>query len=132
MGDVMKISRDRERALALYEMAVELFGEIKKDKSSKPHRRVRDYYEIIVQLITGIMYADGFKTLSHVGLIEYVHKNKILNERDVRLVDSLRKLRHGIIYYGKKSGEEFLVNNEEDIISVIGLLRGILEKNLGK
>lgn len=130
MSDIIKITKDRERANALYEMVSETLEDIKEIKNSKPHRKIRDYYELVVQSITGIMYSDGFKTLSHIGLIKYLKNSRELSEKEIRLIDSLRKLRHGIIYYGKKSGEEFLVNNEIGILSIINKLKNLLKSKL--
>lgn len=130
MTEIIKITKDKERAIALYEMIMETLEELEDIKKAKPHRRIKDYYELIVQSITGIMYSDGFKTLSHIGLIDYIKNTKELNQSEIKLIDSLRKLRHGIIYYGKKSGEEFLINNEDEILSIIQKLKDLLKRKI--
>ena len=69
------------------------------------------------------MYLDGYKTLSHVLAIEYISKNyKILSENQINIIEVMRKLRHGIVYYGKKVKEEYLINNEEEIRKIIIIL----------
>ena len=124
MSDIIKITNDKERARALYEIVAETLEELEDIKKAKPHRKIKEYYELIIQLITGIMYSDGFKTLSHLGLIDYLKKEyEEFSESEIKIIDSLRKLRHGIIYYGRKSGEEFLINNEEEIISIINKIK---------
>ena len=132
MSEIIKITRDKERASALYEMITETLEELDDIKKTKSHRRIKDYYELIVQSITGIMYSNGFKTLSHIGLINYIKNTKELTQNEVKLIDSLRKLRHGIIYYGKKSGEEFLINNEQEILVIIEKLKKLLENRIRK
>lgn len=76
MEDVFKISKDKTRAQDLYSMAKERLKDIipviPKDKS---YKIIEEYYEIFVQLITSLMYSDGYKTLSHVSLIEYLSGN---------------------------------------------------------
>ncbi len=89
------------------------------------------YYEIIKELLTATMYLDGYKTLSHVALIDYFFNHyKELGEKDIKLIDTLRKYRHGIVYYGKKISQDFLTNNEDDIKRIIKILNTFLKKKL--
>ncbi|MBS3089550.1 hypothetical protein J4461_01560 [Candidatus Pacearchaeota archaeon] len=79
------------------------------------------------------MYSDGYKTLSHISLIEYVSKNyKELNQNQIQLIDKLRKFRHGIVYYGKKVSEGFLANHETEIRTIIAVLNKIVSNKLKK
>ena len=95
------------------------------------YRIVEEYYEIAKELLTAIMYIDGYKTLSHVKLIEYFSSRyKDLDEQQIRLVDDIRKQRHGIVYYGKKVRKEFLTNHEEEIEKIIKVLLATVEKKL--
>ena len=97
----------------------------------KPYKLVEEYYEVIIQLITSLMYIDGYKTLSHVGLIEYLSKNYNEFERkEIAIIDSLRKLRHGTVYYGRKTEKEFLINNETTIKETINMLIAIVKKKV--
>lgn len=89
----------------------------------KAYKIIEEYYEVIVQLLTALIYSDGYKTLSHVALISYLAGNyKVLNERQIELIDRLRKFRHGTVYYGKKVSGEFLMNNESEIKDIIAIL----------
>ncbi len=36
---------------------------------------ISDYYEIIKELLTALLLLDGYKTLSHKDLIDYIEKN---------------------------------------------------------
>ncbi len=77
------------------------------------------------------MYLDGYKTLSHVKLIEYFSSRyELLDEKQIKLIDTMRKIRNGIVYYGKKVSKEFLINNEEDIKAVISMLIKFVEKRI--
>ena len=132
MDEVFKISKDRVRAGSLFEMAQERLNDIisiiPKDKV---YKIVEEYYEVVVQLVTALMYLDGYKTLSHVKLIDYLSKNyKDFGLVEIKLIDSLRKFRHGAVYYGKKIKEEFLINNEDEIKSIIDKLVNILKERL--
>lgn len=128
MEDIFKISRDIIRAKYLFDMANErrakIIPALPRDIA---YKLVEEYYEVIVQLITGIMYFDGYKTLSHISLVEYLSGNyKEVESREIGIIDMMRKLRHGIIYYGERAKKEFLINNEEDINRIINKLFKIL------
>lgn len=100
--DIFKISKDIERAKDLFQIAKERLDIIKILPRDKPYKILEEYYEIVLELITAIMYADGYKTLSHVSAIGYISRCKILSENQVSIAETMRKLRHGIVYYGKK------------------------------
>jgi len=124
---IFKISKNSLRKESLIEMAKERFEDIKKE--SKIYKIVEEYYEIIKELITALMYQDGFKTLSHKMLIVYLQNNyKNFDSAEIFLIDDLRKLRNNIVYYGKKVEKEFLLNNEKDIKFVISKLFKTLKK----
>ena len=129
--EIFKISKDNVRAKDLYEMAgdrLELLRLIPKDKT---YKIIEEHYEIIKELLTAIMYLDGYKTLSHVKLIEYFSSNyKKVDERQTRLMDILRKFRNGIVYYGQKISQDFLVNNEDEIKEIIRILFKIVDEKL--
>lgn len=131
MKDYFKISKDFVRSRDLFNTAKDRLNEIiplfPKDKS---YKIIEEYYEIVVQLITSIMYADGYKTLSHTGLIDYLHNYKKIDNDEIRLIDTLRKIRHGILYYGKQAEKEFLFNHELSIMEVIAKLIKITETKL--
>jgi len=132
MKDIFRVSKDFSRAKDLFNKAKERLNEIiplfPKDKS---YKIIEEYYEIVIQLATSIMYLDGYKTLSHIGLIKYLSKNyKEFDNNKIKTVDSLRKIRHGIIYYGKEAEKEFLANYEDSIKEVIHSLIKIAESKL--
>jgi len=133
VDEIFRISKDKERAEDLYEMAkdrIELLNLIPKDKS---YKMVEEYYEIIKELLTALMYLDGYKTLSHVKLIEYFSNNyEELEERQIKLIDTLRKFRNGIVYYGRKISREFLINNEDEIKNIVSILFRLTERKLRK
>ena len=129
--DIFKISKDKDRAEDLFKMAnerIELLNIIPRDKT---YKIIEEYYEIIKELLTSVMYLDGYKTLSHVKLIEYFRANyKELDYSEIKLIDTLRKFRNGIVYYGKKVNREFLINHESEIKKIIFVLRKIINKKL--
>lgn len=123
---IFKITKDPERAKDLLIMAKERLNLIKIIPKEVTYKIIEEYYEIIVELITAIMYSEGYKTLDHKSLIEFISKD--LEESETQLIDILRKNRHGIVYYGKKINKEFLINNEGEIKKLINKLILILNK----
>lgn len=129
--EIFSIRKDKERARDLYYMAKDRLEIIKLLPREKAYKLIEEYYEIMKELLTAIMYTDGFKTLSHVKLIEYFSENyKCLQDNEVQLIDTMRKYRNGIVYYGKKVSYDFLINYENKIIKIITILLELIEKKL--
>jgi len=129
--EVFSISKDVERAGDLFIMAKERLEIIKILPKDKPYKSIEEYYEIVKELLTAIMYCDGFKTLSHKKLINYFEeKYDELDELEIKFIDDLRKFRNDIVYYGKKISRNFLINNEEHIKKIIKILILVVEKRL--
>src|SRR3989344_1612518 len=121
--DIFKISNNIPRADSLIEMAKERFADISKE--TKPYKIIEEYYEIIKEIITSIMYRDGYKTLSHTALIIYLEINykeinyKEINKQEIFIINELRKLRNNILYYGQRVSKEYLINHESEIRKII-------------
>ncbi len=129
---IFRINKDKERAKDLFLMANERLEDILPAlPRDKPYKIMEEYYEIILELLTALMYADGFKTLSHISAIEYCAKNyNCLTENESRIIDALRKFRHGIVYYGRKISGEYLINNEGSIKTIINKLSKIVKEKI--
>jgi len=131
--EIFRISKDKERAKDLFEMAKERLELLKLIPKDKAYKIIEEYYEIIKELLTAIMYINGYKTLSHIKLIEYFSSNyKELDENQIKLIDTLRKFRIGIVYYGRKISQEFLINNEDEIKKIISILMKFVREKLSK
>ena len=119
--EIFGISKNPVRAIALLKMAKDRLEDISKE--TKTYKIVEQYYEVIKELITALMYSDGFKTLSHKSLIYYLQQNyKELTKEEIILADELRKLRNNIVYYGQTVDNSFLINKEKLIIQIINKL----------
>ncbi len=132
MKKVLKISPDFERAKSILKMT-EL---IEKRINIQPEDTfsaliLADYYEVIKELITAIMFIDGYKTLSHVKLFAYLKKNyDNFSEFEVELMNQLRILRNKICYEGFLSQEGILEMNENDYKKIILKLKNIVKNKL--
>ena len=128
---IFRITPDPERAESLLEMSVDRLELLKLIPKNRTYKIVEEYYEIIKELLTAVMYTDGSKTLSHVKLIEYfASRYDTLDENELRLIDQLRKHRNGIVYYGRKLSVDFLENHEDSIKAVISKLSAFVRKRL--
>jgi hypothetical protein len=74
------------------------------------------------------MYKNGFKTLSHKSLINWLeNKYSTITDREIELLDNLRKLRNGSLYYGEKINKLFLENNKDKIENLFKKLLKLIE-----
>ena len=127
--EIFKVTPNKVRATALVKMAQDRLGDIRKE--TKTYKIVEQYYEVIKELITAIMYADGFKTLSHKSLIYYLQQNyKELTKEEILLTDELRKLRNNIVYYGQTIESSFLINKETSVIQIINKLIKLMNSKI--
>ena len=128
--EIFRISISAARAKSLKYMADDRLADIKHEE--KPYKLVEQYYEIIKELITSLMYADGYKTLSHKSLILYLEKNYSANfvKDEFVLMDDTRKLRNDILYYGRQVDQSFLTNHEKKLKIIISKLFNIFNKKL--
>lgn len=130
--EIFRIKKDFERAKNLVDYAKDRLDLIKRYYEEKRrYKVVEEAYESIKESLTAIMFIDGYKTLSHVKLIEYFNKNyNVLSDSEKRLLESLRKLRHGIVYYGESVTEDFLNNNYKEILLIIKKLIKFVDEKL--
>ena len=128
--EIFRISTSAARAKSLKDMAEDRLKDVKHEK--KPYRLVEQYYEIIKELITSLMYADGYKTLSHKSLIVYLEKNygAYFTKDEFVFMDETRKLRNDILYYGRQVDQSFLTNHEEKLKIIISKLFKIVNNKL--
>ena len=132
-----KVSRqrpDREKARSLLKV-VEL-RELKLSSFELPAFATllaEAYYEVVKELITGIMTVDGWKTTSHELLIGYLAKFcSEYNTAQIMLIDQLRRMRNDIAYRGIMIPPEFLDRNQKNILSIISKLKKTLNQRLVK
>ncbi len=130
--ELVKISPDKERAKNILKMT-ELIGERIKlqDKTRMAALIISDYYEIIKELLTALLLIDGYKTLSHKDLIDYIEQNyKEFTSHEISFMHELRMKRHKIVYEGLFVEYSFLKRNEAFIKQIIKKLKALIKKKL--
>jgi len=128
---VERITPDKERARSIIKVVElrekDLIGKVEEFSTLI----VESYYEIIKELITAVMYCDGWKTLSHELLIGYLSKfYKEISSAEIYTIDQLRKTRNDINYRGFIVKPEYLKRSRENILEIIKKLKGILDKKV--
>lgn len=120
---IFRITKNPVRAKSIFDLAKDRFELIKIYPREKVYKIVEEYYEVIKELITALFYLDGYKILGHVELLDYCFKNyNLFNDSQKKIIDTLRRMRNGSLYYGEKITRDFLLNNEDEIKSIISIL----------
>jgi len=130
--ELIKITPDKEKASSILKMVSLIKERIKKQERDKMAALIiADYYEIIKELITAILLIDGYKTLSHKDLIDYIkEKCKEFSIHEVSVLDDLRVLRNRIAYEGFFIEPSYLERNEPLFKEMIRKLENLIERKL--
>tara|TARA_Y100000310_G_scaffold289262_1_gene315543 strand:- start:576 stop:971 length:396 start_codon:yes stop_codon:yes gene_type:complete len=127
----MKITPNFERARSIVGMVELIEARIKLQSENKFSSLViSDYYEVIKELITALLLVDGYKTISHKELMDYLIVNyKEFGTYSVFLND-LRVLRNRISYEGFFAEFDYLERNQNELENIIVKLKTIIDKKL--
>ncbi len=139
MENFIKVTPDREMAKNLLETvdirldAIELLT--KTDAAKFASKITEEYYEAMLEIVNAILSIDGYRTRTdiagaHISSISYMRRYPEISERDIHLLDDMRKKRSGVKYYGRHVNYGFIKRNENDLKSLIRKLRLIAEKRL--
>jgi len=127
--ELIKIEPDKEKAKSLLKLALMRQNKIPQYDPEKESPLITEaYYEVCKEIITAILFCDGYKTFSHTDLIEYIKKYKEFNEHETHIIDTLRKKRNQIVYYGTLEEISYAKRNEKNIKEIIRKLKSILEQ----
>jgi hypothetical protein len=130
--DIIKITPNKERAKNILNIVSLLEKRVKdQDKEKMASLIIADYYEIIKELITAILLIDGYKTLSHKDLIDYLkEKYSQFSNNEISILDNLRVLRNRITYEGFNINSSYLTRNETCFLEVIKKIRILINRKL--
>lgn len=131
--DLIKITPDKEKARSILKMTCLIEERIKtQDRERMAALIITDYYEIIKELITAILLIDGYKTLSHKDLIDYLkEKYSEFKAYETSVLDDLRVLRNRVTYEGFLVDLSYLDRNEPLFKFIIKKLRDLIKGKLG-
>lgn len=122
----IKISSDKFRAKSLIGTANQRIRFIKKHPIADEDLKFafEDYYSSMIEIVHAILSVNGYKVLNHVCQGFYLRD--ILNKPELyHMFDNLRIKRNNIVYYGKESNTEIVIEDIEHIKKLIKELEKI-------
>ncbi|MEK6876344.1 MAG: hypothetical protein AABX63_02955 [Nanoarchaeota archaeon] len=130
--DLIKITPDKERVKSILGMVSLIEKRIEQsNKEEFATLLIGDYYEIVKELATAILNLDGYKTLSHKALFDFLkseHQSFTLSE--IELMDELRKIRNKAVYEGFFIRPDYLKRNNALIKTIISKLKKLVEEKI--
>lgn len=133
---LIRVTPDRQRAQSIFKMAktsLEMVESLDAEKFSS--HIVKEYYEILRELLSILLLLDGYKTYgqgAHKNIIVYVAKNysSLFSEYYIYFIDELRILRNKITYDGYFVPYDFVRRKKGDIQALVRMLLGVIQKKL--
>jgi hypothetical protein len=120
---ILQITPDKEKAKSLKNMALETLERLKEMPIKKyPSNTLKDYYDIIHELMEALTLAEGLKFKgegAHQELINYISKKYEFSEQKRIFLQQIRDYRNRISYEGFTLNESFLDINEKRIKDII-------------
>ncbi len=131
---LIKITPDEEKANSMLKMAVITLKMIETiDKTKFPSNIVKEYYDVIRELMSSILLLDGYKLIgenAHKNLIDYIKSKYDLEGHEISLLDELRIIRNKIAYDGFFVTGDYVERKEETIKDIILKLELIVNMKL--
>ena len=134
---LVRVTPDKERAKSIMKMVdttLELVKTVDADRFSS--NVVKDYYDVIREMLSVVLLLDGLKTHgegAHRKLIAYTGKAYMLfTEHELLLIDDLRTVRNKIAYDGFFVPSDYLPRNKEAIETVIDKLKRFVNEKLNE
>jgi|SRR3989344_5266270 len=130
--DLIKITPDKEKVKSILRMVSLLEERIKVQNRDKMFSLIiSDYHEQIKELITAILLLDGWKTLSHKDLIDYIDISyREFSKYEISILDDLRTIINKITYEDFFASFEYLERNEKNFKDIINKLKNLINNKL--
>ena len=131
--NLIKITPNTEQAKNILMMVSLLESRIKlQDPKTMSSLILADYYEIIKEIITALLLVDGYKTVSHKDLIEYIslYYKTVFLSHELIILNDLRILRNRIVYEGYHTPPHYLDRNEALFKQIISKCKDLLKNKI--
>lgn len=126
---ITKIHPDKQKADSLIKMAEITLKRLNEIDSTKyPSNTLKDYYDIIHQLIEALTLSEGVKfrgESAHKELIDYVSKKYSFEEQTRIFLQEMRDYRNRISYEGFNINENYILTNQHKIGKIIDKIKVI-------
>lgn len=132
----MKISikPDKAKAKSLREMSVITLKRLEEtDMEKYPSNTLKDYYDIIKELMESLLYLEGIKMKgegAHYETIEYVCKEYKFSEASRTLLQDMREYRNRVAYEGFNIPENYVRLNNKQIKQILKTLLELTKEKL--
>jgi hypothetical protein len=129
---VKKISKDKDKAKSLLKMAnlrIEFWSDMKFD-AKYTSIAVDGYYEIIKELLTALMYLEGYKSENHECLIAFFKQKYPELSYEAGILHQLKKIRNDIDYKGFFVSADYLKRNRLEFKHIIEMLQKIIKEKI--
>jgi len=127
---ILIIKPDKEKAKSLKNMAQMTIERLKETNTSKyPSNTLKDYYDVIHELMEAISLTKGIKFKgdgAHQELIEYIVKEYDFSEQERTFLQQIRDYRNRISYEGFMINENFIISNDKKIQEIIDKLSNLI------
>jgi len=127
---ILIIKPDKEKAKSLKNMAQTTIERLKETNTSKyPSNTLKDYYDVIHELMEAISLTKGIKFKgegAHQELIEYIVKEYNFSEQERIFLQQIRDYRNRISYEGFMINENFIISNDKKIQEIIDKLSNLI------
>ena len=129
---IKKISKDKDKAGSLLKMS-DLRCEFWSNLKFNPKYTsiaVDGYYEIIKELLTALLYLEGYKSDNHECLISYLKEKYPNLSYEIGVIYQLKRIRNDIDYKGFFVNAEYLERNKLEFKHIIETLQKIIKDKL--
>lgn len=120
---INRISPDKQKSEALKKMAEITLERLEETEITKyPSNTLKDYYDVIHELLEAITLSNGIKFKgdgAHKELIDYVSKVYNLGDQTRQFLQELREYRNRISYEGFMIRKNYITLNLEKIKEII-------------
>ncbi len=135
MDNLIRITPNKEKAASILKMVditLEMIKEV--DIKKFPSNLLKEYYDVLRELISIILLLDGYKTYgeeAHKISIEYLSSNyKQFSSYEISLINDLRVTRNKVAYDGFFIKTDYLERKLKEINSLIIKLQTIIKDKL--
>src|SRR3989344_2979858 len=110
---ITKVNPDENKSLSLKNMAKITLERLEKtEKENYPSNTLSDYYDVVHKLIEAITVREGVKVKgegAHQELIDYVAKQKKIDEQMRQFLQQMRDYRNRISYEGFMINKNYII-----------------------
>ena len=129
-----KIFPDTERAKSIFRMALEREKSIfSLDKQRFTTIVTENYYEVIKELATSLLFLNGIKAIgenAHKEIIDALKKYAGFKDEEISVLQDLRLKRNKSMYEGKQINFSYIENNGDLLLKIIDKLKKIVGSKL--